>query len=166
MTPEARSEHRFHAILNLLETTGATLRNGLKAADLNDLMSGVHQMAHHRNIEGGPARYAEVAFKFRAMKSVQQVRIGAALAATLISDKNIVRYLDQYSPDQPPIWDTYRPEWTGFINFTLRIAEDFLDLQFDNFNRDTSGMFIENIELNTRKPDANYYHPKLGVDPQ
>ncbi|MDO6520722.1 hypothetical protein Q4578_03950 [Shimia thalassica] len=163
MTPYELSENRFFAIADLLSITNAQLRNGLIAAELPDLLSGVHSMAHHRRIEGGPARYAEVAFKLRVFPgtSLQQYRIGAAVAGALISDHEIAYRLD--NPSDPAPWEAQRKLWTQFLNFQLKLAEDYLDLTYENFGRDASGLFIENVTLNRHKEDVNYTSKKLNL---
>ncbi|MDP2495484.1 hypothetical protein Q8W25_15750 [Shimia thalassica] len=163
MTPYQQSENRFFTIVDLLSITNAQLRNGLIAAELPDLLKGVHSMAHHRRIEGGPARYAEVAFKLRTFPgtSLHQYRIGAAVAGALISDHEIAYRLD--NPSDPAPWEAQRELWAKFLNFQFRLAEDYLDLTFDNFGRDASGLFIENIALNRRKEDVIYTSEKLNL---
>ena len=162
MTKDHHAEAQHVSIVAALSRTGATLRNGMVAANLPDLLEGVRSMVSHIRIEGGAVRQAEVAFRLRTSGNLQQFRIGAALAAALITDREIGPHLVTQK-NAPAPWDTHPDQWGNFLSFIMRRAEDFLDLQFDNFGRSTAGPYLENIEINRRKEDSIYFDTKLGV---
>ncbi len=167
MTPEQRSEIQFMSICDALGRTQATLRNGLVAASLPDLLNGVYHMTRHTRIDGGADRHVEVAFKLRSFGSVHQCRIGATVAAQLMTDAELSPWLTQSS--KPPPWHTHTAVWKAFLTFQLQLAEDFIALHEQSYAVLTGrpspwpSNYIENIELNRRKFNDKYNSLNLGV---
>ncbi len=166
MTPKDKiSDQRFMVIYDALNFTKATIRNGLVAVDLPDLIRGVEHMCFHQNIEtDNPVRHAEISFKFRSFGSYQQARIGGALAAALITDKSICAILDD--PKQPLPWEMDIEKWRKFLSFTMSIAEDFIDLDTEIASlgkRSNAGNFVENYTDNRRRFDDVYNDDRLKL---
>lgn len=158
LSPEELGERRALNIALALDITNATLRNGLRAADLDDILIGVHTICQHHSVDPPIIRLAEVAFQLKYGNNIRQLRLGAALGAALIIDSKTESVISSLHNDKPAPWRLKPAEWSKFLTFLLTRAEDFLDLQDENFGRSTAGIFYENVEINRRKPEDIFYN--------
>ncbi|PYG31733.1 hypothetical protein C8N36_104153 [Pelagimonas varians] len=167
MTPEEIAERQFISIASALDVTQATIRAGMVASSLPDLLCGVRDMTRHWKIDGGVDRHVEIAWQLRSSGNIRQFRLGATIAANLMCDPEIKPFL--IASDKPPPWATHTEQWRKFLTFQFKVAEDFLDIHSDRYVAGHprpyahAGNFNENVALNRRKPTDAHSGANLGI---
>lgn len=154
-------DKRYSRIMSALEASNVTLSTGIPAHLNQDFTDGVETLCSHTRIDPNPVNYLTTAFKLRSDHNQRHFRIGAVIAATIISSPEMMEYLDIGHNSKHSFFGR-KDVWVNYFHFLIRNAEELLDLAEADYENPAE-KFAERLSMNSRKETDKFTPAKLGV---